>query len=86
MVLFGLTPVQGDDVCLLTGILDHLDNVLSPYLKHAPQLCVHIPQWRKHSSQWDPRIKAPRGPVKTLACVKSLALLGLVMGDRGFPG
>ena len=42
-------------------------------------------QWRKHSSQWDPRIKAARRPIKTLAYVKSPAPIGSVMGDRGFP-
>ena len=40
-------------------------------------------QWGKHSSQWDPRIKAPRGPVKTLACIKSPAVRGF--GTLAFP-
>ena len=43
-------------------------------------------QWRKHSSQWDPRMQAPRGPVKTLAFVRSPAKIGSGMGDRVSPG
>ena len=43
-------------------------------------------QCRKHSYQWVPRMKAPRGPVETSACVKSPAPIGSGMGDRGFPG
>ena len=43
-------------------------------------------QWRKHGFQWDPRVKAPRGPVEILGCVKSPAPIGSGMGDKGFPG
>ena len=42
--------------------------------------------WRKHSSQLELHIKAPSGPVKTLACVNSPAPIGSGMGDSGFPG
>ena len=41
-------------------------------------------QWRKHSSPRGPRIKAPRGPVKSLACVKSPAPIGSGMGGKAF--
>ena len=43
-------------------------------------------QWRKHTSQWDPRIKAPRRLIKTLLCIKSPARIGSGMGNWGFPG
>ena len=45
-------------------------------------------KWRKHTSEWDPHIKAPRRPVNTLAlaCVRSTAPIGSGMRDRGFPG
>ena len=42
-------------------------------------------QWRNNSPQWEPRINAPRGPEKTLDCIKSPAPFGSGMGDRGFP-
>ena len=81
--------VQG----LLPSVIPHPPKMDSHWGMHSnllPERCSFTrpfsSQWRKHSSQWDPRIKAPHGPVKTLACIKSTAPIGSGMGDRGFTG